>query len=1140
LTIPGRIWYTIATTTSWKGYCNGKESSTEEQVGLSATYQADIALRLQQIVAGWHGAERNQQLSALHDECLTAAGPGGRHLLPVYLLLVENLDETNVRTALKRANGRLRGIEVRFRVRVAGRFDAALVPFGSAGEPPNRWLLALEERLPIRDQVALYGHASGHLLLNREQLQLGNLPPLDPRDGYAHHDTLAELRLLEAIRQPLDRRVLETYPLLTALLAEQEEPLTALDSSAIDLRQRLAHYGWRGELVEIPYVFTKGRVYLRGATPQHGKKLRVDALLRGAASLPIAAVQTIHAGETRDVLIQRLTEYAHRRLAVPFAYMQEEDGSLLEFDWTTGDEPAQAILSEFPTRDALLNRWMASLGLSDRLAKNALTFPYQLSGPRPRYYQEAAINRAVIAVLQAKRQLRPPRILLTLATGTGKTKVAFQLLWKLKRTRAIRNILFVTDRDYLLSQAMDNEFAPFGDARTRILGEATTSRDVVFATYQAIADSQTTTGLYRNYSHDFFDVIVVDECHRGSAQADSRWRDILEYFENAVQIGLTATPLSNETVQTDDYFGDPLYIYSLRTGINDGFLAPYRVRYILMGPMEEPTQHSENQPSGIPGSIASSSPAEEAHFDPDANAPEREIIEQTASTLVARTPIIAQHLAGFLRQTDPLAKTIVFCADQAHAEQMREELELACAGYVTRYPGYVARIVSDEGVEGKRALGRFSTPEERIPVIVTTSRLLSTGVDIPTCKNIVLARPVNSMVEFKQIIGRGSRLYEPDKTWFTIIDYAGAIKLFFDPSFDGDPELVEVESLMARSQQLSDESASVPEVTSASEAILALANAGTMLLPPEQENNTVVLADQSSQAAILPAMKESEADGAAGSPVYVVKEAGMEYPPDQEGERSIRQDNSSGSITVEVAEAGNGYQQTPAIAAPVNQEQAPGVFQETAPGLSGEPAPPPVPIQEPPRLVKHTRSGQTIGVIGEDVYDLAPDGKTLLKRSSYREYAAIALQSLVGTPTALRARWLQKEQREALRDSLEEEGVDLQALAEALHLHDVDPLDALLYAAFGRQPLTRKERVEKVYREHADFFNRYQPQASNILHTVLSKYEVGEAQDVSDSKLLRVPPLSDRGTSVELAKAFGGGAAVRAALKKLQEILYSE
>src|SRR2546430_2215078 len=264
--------------------------------------------------------------------------------------------------------------------------------------------------------------------------------------------------------------------------------------------------------------------------------------------------------------------------------------------------------------------------------------------------------------------MRPPRILLTLATGTGKTKIAFQLVWKLKRTRAIRNVLYLTDRDWLLSQAMDNEFAPFGDARQRILGEASTSRDVLFATYQAMADTETNPGLYHGFPRDFFDVIIVDECHRGSAQADSRWRIILEYFNSAVQIGMTATPLSTEAVQTDAYFGKPIYTYSLRTGINDGFLAPYRVRRILMGEMQVDEQNEQLAETGISetsdirnaavgtvagvGGVADGNEDDNHLVDP--------ILEETSATLRTRAKAIARHLAMYIQQTDALAKTIVF------------------------------------------------------------------------------------------------------------------------------------------------------------------------------------------------------------------------------------------------------------------------------------------------------------------------------------------------------------------------------------------------------------------------------------------------------------------------------------------------
>ena len=565
---------------------------------------------------------------------------------------------------------------------MAGRFDAALVPIGSAGEPPDRWLLAVEAHLPIREQVALYAHALGHLLLNNEQVKMDRLPALDARDGYAHRDMLAELRMLETTRQPLDRRVLETYPLLTALLGVRDEPPVVLDLVASDLRRRLAQWGWRGLYVEAPYVFTNGRVSIGEGSIRHGKKLRVDALLRAEVSLPIAVVQTMHTGETREDVIRRLKEYAHNRLAVPFAYLLDNDDTILEFDWTGSEEPVHSVLTALPGRDALRNRWMEALDLTDRQAQEALQYPYQLSSHKPRYYQEAAINRAVIAVLQVKPGLRKPRILLTLATGTGKTKIAFQLVWKLKRARAIRNVLYLTDRDWLLSQAMDNDFAPFGDARQRILGEAKTSRDIVFATYQAIADNEARAGLYHDFPRDFFDVIIVDECHRGSAQDNSRWRTILEYFESAVQIGMTATPLSTEAVQTDAYFGKPIYTYSLRTGINDGFLAPYRVRRVLMGEKQVNEQDEQSAETAISetsdtrnATIATvAGVVGVADGDEDDNYLVNPILEETSATLRTRTRAIARHLATYMRQTNPLAKTIVFCVDQDHAEKMREAL----------------------------------------------------------------------------------------------------------------------------------------------------------------------------------------------------------------------------------------------------------------------------------------------------------------------------------------------------------------------------------------------------------------------------------------------------------------------------------
>ena len=277
----------------------GRSIPTDEPAVSNPSLIANTSMRLQQLVNGWRGAERGEPLTALHNACVNAVGPGGRHLLPAHVILVTNLDTTNLQIALNNITGKGQAPSLRFRVRPGGCFDAVLVPARSGGDVPDRWQLAIEEKLALRDQVALYAHALGHLLLNREQKKMGKLPLLDPRDGYAHIDMLAEMRMLETVRQPLGRRVLEAYPLLTELLGVREESSAVLDLVTSDLRQRLAQFGWRGTFVETLYVFTNGRVFIRETSTQHGRKLRVDALLRTETSLPIVVVQTIHAGQAR-------------------------------------------------------------------------------------------------------------------------------------------------------------------------------------------------------------------------------------------------------------------------------------------------------------------------------------------------------------------------------------------------------------------------------------------------------------------------------------------------------------------------------------------------------------------------------------------------------------------------------------------------------------------------------------------------------------------------------------------------------------------------------------------------------------------------------------------------------------------------
>lgn len=1109
----------------------------------------NLTLRLQHMISNWGGAMRGEPLSLLHSQCLDAAGRGSA-LLPARLLFVSDLDLTGLRTALKKNNGLGRNTTVEFRVAPAGRFDAALVPVGRAGTLPDRFVFVLDSALTLQEQVALYGHAVGHLLLNYQERQMGQRPHLDPRNAFAHADTLAELRLLEAVRQPLDHRVLETFPLLTRLLEPPEESRADFDTATPGLRALLSKAGWSGQYVQMRYQLTDGRVY--PSSSRRGARLYVDALLRASASLPIAIVHVLRATETRDDAIQRLQGYAHR-LAVPFAYLLDGQGTIQEFDWSASRESVSTLLPALPEREALWDRWTQALQITDPHYQRALRYPYRYSGnKRPRYYQEAAINLAVIAVLQALQGLRPPRILLTLATGTGKTQVAFQLLWKLKRERVVRNILFLTDRDFLLTQAMENEFAPFGDGRYRIQGDASTAYDINFATYQGITGPD--QDRYLSYPPKFFQVIVVDECHRGSAKEASAWRRVLEYFSDAIQIGLTATPLSTETVQTDNYFGAPLYRYSLRMGITDGFLAPYRVRRVLIG------QAAEEEPLTSPGeeqSLQTQETVQVSLGDDEFSLVDIPASMETPGTMITYTKPIAEHLAAFLERTDPFAKTIVFCVDQAHAEAMRAALEEACAAFAPSNADYVVRIVSDEGPEGKRALGNFTTPDERFPVIVTTSKLLGTGVDVPTCKNIVLARPIGSMVEFKQIIGRGTRLFDPAKRWFTILDYAGTIKHFFDPDFDGDPEFAEKETLVV-------EPATQEETSPSNEVVPSMQDETTVsheaLFPDERETS-------SANAPVPSSSNEEDAptrtgDGETEQNISAEATPAAEQPPSfsscqqiheqEEGYHSAKADTclSSPSPTAS-AQASRGAesaketadtlpgQQREAATHPPHPSQAGELIAE----LEAEPIDPSNPPPDMPVVTKQTRSGRIFKVIGEIVFELTADGGTL-RRGSYREQTVSTLHSLVSTAADLRARWLIDEQRNELLDSLGEEGVDLGELAYSLHLMEVDPLDLLLHVVFQEPVITRAQRVERLRREHAAFFKRYENNllARAILDVILDKYVRGEAPDVSDVRLLQVISLADRHTPFELARPFTDPATntnVRTVLKELQTLLYS-
>ncbi len=492
---------------------------------------------------------------------------------------------------------------------------------------------------------------------------------------------------------------------------------------------------------------------------------------------------------------------------MPFSFATN-GREIVEDDRDTGEE--RFGLTMFPSPQELWSRYLDWKGLTSQTIADAHVLPFNRSlrnadgsVKEPRYYQRVAISRAADAILRGDK-----RILLTMATGTGKTFVSMQIVWKLwnagwQNTRKPR-VLYLVDRNVLVDQPMEREYVPaFGEAPIwKLKGKAKSGREIYFALYQAMADSGTDpNGMFREFPPDFFDLVIVDECHRGSARAESSWRSILEYFSSAAQLGMTATPKREETVDTYRYFGDPIFEYSLAQGINDGFLAPYRVRRVVLSPDAHgwtPEQHQldlfgREIPEGLY---------------------QTKDFERVVS-LLARTEMAANHLTEYLRRTDRWAKTVVFCVDQEHADQMRRALHNANRDLTRRHSDYVVRIVSDEGKVGKGHLSHFADTESDLPVIVTTSQLLSTGVDLPTVRNVVIFRPIGSMALFKQIIGRGTRLFpDEDKLSFDIIDYSGATALFSDPDFDGPPERVDYEEIDEQGNTVDErviEGPSIPE-----------------------------------------------------------------------------------------------------------------------------------------------------------------------------------------------------------------------------------------------------------------------------------------------------------------------------------------
>jgi type I restriction enzyme R subunit len=786
--------------------------------------------------------------------------------------------------------------------------------------------------------------------------------------------------------------------------------MTEADTCRTYVIPKLHAAGWEDEQIREQVTFTDGRIVPIGGKATRKKQLRADYILRYRRDYPIAVVEAKAEYRHSADGLPKAKVYAET-LGLKFTYATNGK-AIIEFDYLTG---ATNELEAFPSPNAL---WRRLNGNDEPGKADEILLTPSRTSKSLRYYQDIAINTAMEGILKGEK-----RLLLTLATGTGKTLIAAQIAYKLWNMRWTRQriggrrpkILFLADRNFLVDDPYSKDFAIFGEARHKIQREVNTSRDMFFAIYQAVDDSEWIPGLYRKYPADFFDLIIVDECHRGSADPEGNWHEILNYFETAVQLGMTATPLRDDNRDTYAYFGNPLYLYSLKQGIEDGFLAPYRVQRVVtnwdLDGYRPAAGQIDRNGKDVPDKLYTTP------------AFEREI------ALKARTRALAKHLTNFLKKHgDRFAKTIIFCVDQEHAAEMMVQLQKLNPDLMKEYPDYIVRITSADGEEGRGYLSSFSDVEKKTPAIVTTSQLLTTGVDVPTCRVIVIARTVNSMTEFKQIIGRGTRVRDDyGKLWFEIIDYTGsAVRRFADPEFDGSPAFATQEEIDAAG-----------EVKPGSEQILQ---------PEELETD---------ESAI------------------------------------------------------------------------------------GETPPQPLNLDDPKyrRDKFHVDTG-LVEVVANVVYELDPDGNRL-RVVTYADYSAETIRRMVTNAVELRSKWSDAEQRAAIIGALEGRGVSLERLVDMTGDPQVDPFDLLCNLAFQAPLRTRRERSDQLKREQRKFFEKFSPEARQILNEILDKYvEHGLAQ-FKMPEVLKIPPILQHGNPLEISRKFGGEQKLRVALNQMQTMLYA-
>ncbi|MFZ4522284.1 MAG: EcoAI/FtnUII family type I restriction enzme subunit R [Bacteroidales bacterium] len=770
--------------------------------------------------------------------------------------------------------------------------------------------------------------------------------------------------------------------------------------------------GWDGIKQILEEVsFTDGKIYVRGKLTARGARKRADYILYYKPNIPVAIVEAKDNSYSVRAGIQQALDYA-RILDIPCVFSSNGDGFLFHDRTAVGDEiETELAMNAFPSPELLWEKYKKFKGLTTPDAEKIASQDYYFdgSGRRPRYYQQVAINRTVEAIANNQN-----RILLVMATGTGKTYTAYQIVYRLWKAGVKKRILFLADRTALIDQAQKGDFKHFRDKMTIVKNRMIDkSYEVYLALYQGLTGSEEEKNIFRQFTPDFFDLIVIDECHRGSARDDSAWHEILNYFHNATHIGLTATPRETNEISNTEYFGDPIYTYSLKQGIDDGFLAPYRVIRVGLNVDYEGWRPMVGKTDKV------GKPVEDRIYntkDFDKNL----VIEERTST-------VAKKVSEFLKGYDRYAKTIVFCTDIDHAERMRSALSRENSDLVASNYKYIMQITGDND-EGKRELYNFTDPESRYPVVVTTSELLTTGIDAQTCKVIVLDANIASMTKFKQIIGRGTRINEEyGKMFFTILDFRNATDLFADKDFDGDPIRVKP----------------VSENTD----LTGIIN--------EEENENVLIIDD-----------------VTGDELFVQKPV-IRYP---EGGGSSKVKEHREKVYV------NGVD----VSVLVTREL---YFDQHGKPITGS-------------LKDHTRE---------------------IVKGSYA-----SLDDFIN-------RWNSADQKAAIIDELQQQGVMVEALYEAVN-KDIDLFDLICYLAYDKPPLTRKERANNVRKR--DFFTKYGEQARQVLEKLLEKYADEGVTDIESLEVLKVKPFTDFGSPMEIVNTFGSKKGYLESVQELEHELY--